>query len=149
MWANKLMQQWDLFISSNPSDLSGPSDYFLNRERKYFKRADDESYTTYRQVMQILDGAILDIQTVQYKPKILVCSILYLILGTACPIKARNWASSARSASSTSFPAPPSSSSTRQPSTHSSDSSSSSSRVSRCLSCCPVSSTCRPSLCCL
>lgn len=31
--------------------------------------------------MQILDCAILDIQTVQYKPKILVCSILYLILG--------------------------------------------------------------------
>lgn len=32
-------------------------------------------------MMQILDCAILDIQTVQYKPKILVCSLLYLILG--------------------------------------------------------------------
>lgn len=31
--------------------------------------------------MQILDCAILDIQTVQYKPKILVCSMIYLILG--------------------------------------------------------------------
>ena len=32
-------------------------------------------------MMQLLDCAILDIQTVQYKPKILVCSMLYLILG--------------------------------------------------------------------
>ena len=31
--------------------------------------------------MQILDCAILDIQTVQYKPKILVCSLLYLQIG--------------------------------------------------------------------
>ena len=31
--------------------------------------------------MQILDCAILDIQTVQYKPKVLACSLLYLILG--------------------------------------------------------------------
>ena len=33
-------------------------------------------------MMQILDCAILDIQTVQYKPKVLVCSLLYLVLGT-------------------------------------------------------------------
>ena len=30
--------------------------------------------------MQILDCSMLDIQTVQYKPKILVCSLLYLFL---------------------------------------------------------------------
>lgn len=32
-------------------------------------------------MMQLLDCAILDIQTVQYKPKILVISLLYLLLG--------------------------------------------------------------------
>jgi hypothetical protein len=32
-------------------------------------------------MMQLLDCAILDIQTVQYKPKVLVVSLLYLLLG--------------------------------------------------------------------
>ena len=31
--------------------------------------------------MQLLDCAIMDIQTVQYQPKTLACSTLYLILG--------------------------------------------------------------------
>lgn len=32
--------------------------------------------------MQLIDFSLLDIQTVQYKQKILVCSLIYLILGT-------------------------------------------------------------------
>lgn len=40
--------------------------------------------------MQILDCAILDIQTVQYKPKMLVCSLLYLILGIIFIIQENN-----------------------------------------------------------
>lgn len=31
--------------------------------------------------MQILDCAMLDIQTLQYRPKIIVFSLLYLVLG--------------------------------------------------------------------
>lgn len=31
--------------------------------------------------MQLLDCAILDIQTVQYKQKLLVCAFMYLVLG--------------------------------------------------------------------
>jgi hypothetical protein len=31
--------------------------------------------------MQVLDCSMLDIQTVQYRPKILASSVLYLILG--------------------------------------------------------------------
>ena len=79
------MQQWDLFLDSSPM-----TDYFSHHEAKYFKRIDEDSYKNYRQVMQILDCAILDIQTVQYKPKILVCSILYLILGKYALIQANN-----------------------------------------------------------
>lgn len=41
-------------------------------------------------MMQILDCAILDIQTVQYKPKMLVCSLLYLILGIIFIIQENN-----------------------------------------------------------
>lgn len=73
------MQQWDLFLDTKAQV---QDEYFLMHEPKYFKRVDEDSYRSYRQVMQILDCAILDIQTVQYKPKILVCSMLYLILGT-------------------------------------------------------------------
>ena len=31
--------------------------------------------------MQFLDCATLDIQTVQYQPKLLVCAFMYLVLG--------------------------------------------------------------------
>ncbi len=31
--------------------------------------------------MQLLDCATLDIQTVQYQPKLLVCAFIYLVLG--------------------------------------------------------------------
>ena len=41
-------------------------------------------------MMQILDCAILDIQTVQYKPKTLVCSLLYLVLGKCLSIQVNN-----------------------------------------------------------
>lgn len=47
-------------------------------------------------MMQILDCAILDIQTVQYKPKVLVCSLLYLVLGIFFLIYANNLTSLAR-----------------------------------------------------
>ena len=32
-------------------------------------------------MLQLIDCAILDIQTAQYKPKMLVCSFMYLLLG--------------------------------------------------------------------
>lgn len=53
----------------------------MANQPKYFKKIDNDSYKNYRQMMQLLDCAILDIQTVQYKPKILVISLLYLLLG--------------------------------------------------------------------
>jgi hypothetical protein len=31
--------------------------------------------------MQLLDFATLDIQTVQYQPKLVVCAFMYLVLG--------------------------------------------------------------------
>lgn len=32
-------------------------------------------------MMQLLDFATLEIQTVEYQPKLLVCAFLYLVLG--------------------------------------------------------------------
>jgi hypothetical protein len=102
------MQQWDLFLETTAILEEG---FFMTHEPKYFKRVDGESYKLYRQVMQILDCAVLDIQTVQYKPKLLVCSMLYLILGKDVAIQVRSSKSLARSRSSHSSPALPYSSS--------------------------------------
>jgi hypothetical protein len=107
MWANKLMQQWDLFLESGRGTQEC---FFGGNGSKYFKRIDEDSYKNYRQVMQILDCALLDIQTVQYKPKILGCSIIYLIMGTSSSTQARSSESSVRRKSSTTSPGPPSSS---------------------------------------
>jgi|JI6StandDraft_1071083.scaffolds.fasta_scaffold23828_2 hypothetical protein len=50
-------------------------------EPVFFKKPDERSYRNFRQVMQLIDCTILDIQSFQYKTKLLVCSILYLVVG--------------------------------------------------------------------
>ena len=42
---------------------------------------DENSYKLFRQCMQNVDCMILDIQTAQYKPLLIVLSIMYLIVG--------------------------------------------------------------------
>ena len=32
-------------------------------------------------MMQLIDCCVIDIQTVQYQPKLLICSFLYLLIG--------------------------------------------------------------------
>lgn len=113
MWANKIMQQWDLSLEAGLQNAR----FFQSRPPKYFKRVDEDSYKHFRQVMQILDCVILDIQTVQYKPKILVCSLLYLILGTPPPTQASSSTNSPARRSPPSSPGPPGSSWRRATST--------------------------------
>lgn len=36
----------------------------------------------FRQLMQFVDCVILDIQTAQYKPLLIILSLMYLIIGT-------------------------------------------------------------------
>ena len=36
--------------------------------------------------MQLIDCSVLDLETVNYKPKMLVCSFMYLLLGEAIGI---------------------------------------------------------------
>lgn len=54
---------------------------FATCEPKFFKKNSDDSYRAYRMMMQLIDCAALDIQTVQYKQKLLVCAFMYLVLG--------------------------------------------------------------------
>ena len=49
--------------------------------KKKFKETSQASYEMFREVMQIIDSITLDIQHYRYKPRALVASILYLILG--------------------------------------------------------------------
>ena len=69
------MNQWDLFIE-NPQNIRS-----LKFPLRLFKLPNEESYLLFREYMQILDNIILDIQTLQYKPRALIASLMYLILG--------------------------------------------------------------------
>ena len=35
----------------------------------------------FRELMQLIDCAIMEVQTTYYKPKMLVCSFMYLLIG--------------------------------------------------------------------
>ena len=83
MWANRFMVQWDQFIDLN--SYAQTHDLFYQCDKVYFKKFDGGcSFKNYRIMMQLLDCAALDIQTVQYKQKLLVCAFMYLVLGRAC-----------------------------------------------------------------
>lgn len=73
------MLQWDTFLEMNPYSQRHP--FFASHMPKYFKKWDDDSYKQFRTLIQLLDFATLDIQTVQYQPKLIVCAFMYLVLG--------------------------------------------------------------------
>ena len=73
------MQQWDLFVESPMFHGYFPS--LKSHPHPFFKKTDELSYKNYRELMQLIDCSVADIQTLQYKPRLLVCSFLYLILG--------------------------------------------------------------------
>ena len=46
-----------------------------------FKQLDENSFRMFREMMQLVDCSLIDVHTVQYKPKMLVCSFMYLLIG--------------------------------------------------------------------
>lgn len=76
--ANTLMSQWDVFVQEGPGQFHP---LFRDRKPVTFKQLDEESYQLFRELMQLIDCSVIDIQTSQYKPKMLVCSFLYLLIG--------------------------------------------------------------------
>eukprot|EP01017_Pseudomicrothorax_dubius_P042492 TRINITY_DN6942_c0_g1_i1.p1 TRINITY_DN6942_c0_g1~~TRINITY_DN6942_c0_g1_i1.p1 ORF type:complete len:368 (+),score=51.42 TRINITY_DN6942_c0_g1_i1:938-2041(+) len=80
MWANWYMAQWDIY---NESAESHPFLKDLDQPLMSFKKPDERSYRRFREVMQLLDCALLDVQSLQYKGRALVVSFLYLSLGKA------------------------------------------------------------------
>lgn len=73
------MQQWDIYLEEN--DYAKTHTLLALKPAVFFKKTDETAFKNYSQIMQLVDCSILDIQTMQYKPKILVLSFLYLVLG--------------------------------------------------------------------
>lgn len=73
------MKQWDKYIDEVDYAMHHPC--FEGKEKSYFKKLDQNSYRMFRQLMQFIDCVILDVQTAQYKPILIVLSVMYLILG--------------------------------------------------------------------
>ena len=94
-WLSWLMSQWDKFLLYHFGNMPGnnPEDFdMLTHEHKLleksaldqrmisFKQSNQFSYKRYRETLQIIDTACLDLGSVQYKPKCLAASVLYLAL---------------------------------------------------------------------
>jgi len=76
-WTDIFLTQWDLYIEScDQNDLG-----FVEGERIYFRKSDEQSYVHYRDFTQIIDVVMLDYETLQYKQRVMVASLLFLLLG--------------------------------------------------------------------
>ena len=73
------MTQWDNYLAQEPYALHHP--LFHTALPMFFKQCDEDSYTRFRKLMQYLDCALLEIQTVEYDQHLLVCAFMYLIVG--------------------------------------------------------------------
>ena len=80
LWAQLFAQRWDFFAES-AENFKNP--VFSGRNVPKFRDPSPESYSLYRELMQLLDASILDLQTLQYKTRALVASFMYVILGKA------------------------------------------------------------------
>lgn len=79
MWANRFILQWDIYIEQNV--YAKNHSLFTTKTPPFFKKYDKDSLRLFRELMQYIDCALLHIHTVQYKPKLLACAFIYLVLG--------------------------------------------------------------------
>lgn len=79
MWANWYMNNWDIFTNTNEYALSHP--IIQNFSDLTFKTQNENAYSRFREVMQIVDLVILDPTSLAYQPRALVISIMFLVLG--------------------------------------------------------------------
>lgn len=80
-WANWYMCQWDLYIQSAPNIIDHPLVIGLGDSLIQFKKPEEKSYARFRELMQLIDTSILDIETLQYNSRTLVAAFMYLVLG--------------------------------------------------------------------
>jgi hypothetical protein len=78
-YANLFMVQWDAFTEKSQ----------YARDHTLLRKADpvkflvpcERSYKLFRSLLQLLDAASLEVQTLQYKQKALIASFIYLVIG--------------------------------------------------------------------
>jgi hypothetical protein len=73
------MSQWDAFLMQNEYAAHHP--VFDMSSKVFFKQLDENSYRLFKEMMQLIDCTVIDIQTTQYKPRMLICALMYLIVG--------------------------------------------------------------------
>ena len=79
-WSNWYLSQWDLYIESAPFAINHPLVQKLD-EPIQFRKPCEKSYSRFREINQLIDCAILDIESLQYNPRTLLAAFMYLILG--------------------------------------------------------------------
>ena len=90
-WTNWYMGQWDVYLETNEFAILHPLVSRLRAQRSdaegeaaaplRFKSQNELAYARFREVFQVLDAMTLDVQYLQYRPRALVASTLYLVLG--------------------------------------------------------------------
>lgn len=75
------MSQWDLYIENSPYAINHPLVTSAEESKVQFKQPNEKCYARFREFMQLIDCACVDVQTLQYKPRTLIASFLYIVLG--------------------------------------------------------------------
>lgn len=85
-WVDIYLSQWDYFIDNCEKNQLA----FSDGVKIFFRKADEESYLHYRDFTQILDIAVLSVETLQYKKRVIVASLLFLLAGLYFKIFLKN-----------------------------------------------------------
>lgn len=73
-WAQWYMNQWDLYLDNNPHLIK-------HYKTVQFLQTNPESYHLFRELMQLIDCAVLEIRTLCYNSRALVVAFMYLVVG--------------------------------------------------------------------
>lgn len=79
-WAGWYMERWDNFIEN--SDFART--HYLIKDAiilPLFKKPLRESYDMYRELMELIDCSILDVQTLKYNLRSIIAAITFIFLG--------------------------------------------------------------------
>lgn len=81
MWGNWYMNQWDIYLETNAYAQNHQLLKIIADRDLYFKQPNEKAYARFRELMQILDIAVLDIITLQYQPRAIIAATMYLLMG--------------------------------------------------------------------
>lgn len=79
MWAQLFINEWDRFL--RPSVSSTHKELFRGKQLPKFKEPNEKSYCLFRELMQLIDLCLLEVQTLQYNTRAIVASFMYIVIG--------------------------------------------------------------------